>query len=100
MFELISDCLYIPRAGWAVVLNLGLEKLIKMLKLSKLLNQALCFGNFLILLRECGRQAKPCAGRVSACETDLCHVGKEVKHLPSRVRNVRPRRPPPPHAPS
>ena len=48
-------------------------------ELSKLLNQALCFGNFLILII----RAKTCGGRVSACETHQRHVGKEVKHLPS-----------------
>jgi len=44
-----------PRPGWAIVANIVPEKLIKMLELSKFLNQALCFGNFLILIRECGR---------------------------------------------
>ena len=34
------------------------EKLIKMLELLNPLSQALCFGNFLILIRECGRQSK------------------------------------------
>ena len=45
----------IPRLEWAIVSNIHLEKLIKMLELIKLLNQTLCFGNFLILIRECGR---------------------------------------------
>jgi len=53
-----------------------------MRELSKLLNQALFFGSILILIRQCGRQAKHCRGRVSACKTHLCHIGKEVKHLP------------------
>jgi len=37
------------------------------LKLSKLLNRALCFGNFLILVRDWGRQAESCGGSVPAC---------------------------------
>jgi len=43
----------------------------EMLKLNKLLNQALYFGNFLILIRNCGRQAEPCGDRVPSCETHL-----------------------------
>ena len=85
--------LYSPRLGWAVftnipqpewqiVSNIHLEKLIKMLELSKIWNQALCFGNFLILIREFGRLCKLCGGRALACETHLCHVGKEAEHLP------------------
>jgi len=37
---------------------------VEMLKLSKLLNQALCFGNILILVRDWGRQVESCGGRV------------------------------------
>jgi len=44
-----------PRPEWAIVSNIHPEKVLKMLKLIKLQNQALCFGNFLILIRECGR---------------------------------------------
>jgi len=54
-----------------------------MRELSKLLNQTLCFGNLLTLIRECGGRVKPCGGRVLACETHLCHIDKAVKHLPS-----------------
>jgi len=52
-----------------------------MIERSKLPNQALCFGNFLVLIRNCGGQAKPCGGRVSACKTHLCHLGNEAEHL-------------------
>jgi len=48
----------IPRLEWAIVSNIHLEKLIKMLELIKLLNQALCFGNFLILIRDRGRPSE------------------------------------------
>ena len=44
-------CMYSPKLEWAIV------KLIK-IKLSKLLNQTLCSGNFLILIRECGRPSE------------------------------------------
>jgi len=47
------------------------------------------------LIRECGKPAKPFGGSVSALETHLCQVGKEVKHLPSGAA-VRPLRPPDP----
>jgi len=49
---------YGPRPKRALVTNVHLEKPIqrpKTRKLSKLLNQALCFVNFLIWIRDCGR---------------------------------------------
>jgi len=52
------------------VTNIHLEKP-RQRHANKLLNQALCFGNFLILVRDCGRQVESWGGMVPACEAHL-----------------------------
>ena len=88
---------YSPRLGWAVVSKLRLqtlfEKLIQKLQLIKLLNQALCFENFLISIRECGSRRETLR---------MCWLVKPTyvtlaRKLSTRLqrRNARPPRPPP-----
>ena len=60
------------------------------LELSKRLNQALCFGNILVLVRDWGRKAESCGGRVLACEAHLSPT--EMPHRSGRT--MRPPRPP------
>jgi len=54
-----NSCHKHPQAGVGNYLkHPSWEKLIKMLEFIKLLNRALCLGNFLILITECGILSK------------------------------------------
>jgi len=53
----VGSCHKEPQAGMHNCLRRSILRK-KMLEISKLLHQAWCFGNFLILIRQCGRPSE------------------------------------------
>jgi len=68
--------------------NNSTENITGYLAIFTYLNQVLCFGNFLILIRDCGIGAELCRGRVSIWETHLSKLRACARQVPALQRGV------------